>query len=116
MTPEMDRLCHTEAEDQDVPEIEDMLKIKSLKNLGNLETAGMASYSAQNIIPIPPFMLNREEQVTRAAEGRYTVIIFDVINLIIRFDEELTLDLPELEFGKGVVQRPAFLAGFDDKR
>lgn len=59
VTPDLNELFGTSEGNNPVPTLEDIIKTTSINDIDQLQVSSSTKYTARNIIPIPPFMINR---------------------------------------------------------
>ena len=86
ITPDFDQLTQISVRDASVPDIEDILKANTIEDINNLKNSPNDKFSARNVIPIPPFMLERLDQVIQKNKGQCKLALLAAIERVRTFD------------------------------
>ena len=86
VTPDFDQLTQISVRDTSVPEIEDLLNAKTIEDINNLQLSTTKRFSARNVIPIPPFMLDKLDETIRKHRGLCKLVLLTAIKSIKEFD------------------------------
>ena len=95
ITPNFDQLTQISVRDASVPDIEDILKVNTIEDINNLQNSPNEKFSARNVIPIPPFMLEKLDQVIQKNKGQCKLALLAAIESVRTFDRA-TEDITEI--------------------
>ena len=90
VTPDLSQIFGTSENDNQVPTVEDLMAIRSPNEIDRLQVSPALSYTARNIIPIPPFMINRLSLTIQATQGDSKAVLIEAINSMREFDDEMS--------------------------
>ena len=62
VTPDFNQLTQISVRDTSIPDINDLLNARTVEDINNLQLSPAKKFSARNVIPIPPFMLDKLDE------------------------------------------------------
>ena len=86
VTPDTDLLFGLSEGNNSVPQIKDLLEIRNINEIDQVQISNETKYQARNIIPIPPFMINKLSLAIQQSQGESKAVLFTAIEAIRDFD------------------------------
>ena len=69
-----------------VPQVKDLLELRNVNEIDQIQVSNKTRYQARNIIPIPPFMINKISLAIQRSQGESKEVLIAVIEAIKEFD------------------------------
>ena len=98
ISPDMESLLGSPvSRAEKVPTPNDIFLSKTKDDIKNLKTSDTCAYTPQNIIPVPPFLIDPINEGIESSNGDTTTILLTVIQELVDFDDlmedgDLTLE------------------------
>ena len=89
VTPDLSQLFGISEEDSFVPEVDDIMRVTSISKIDHLQISISMKFTARNILPIPPFMVNRLSMTIQETLRDNKAVLLEAINLIREFNKEM---------------------------
>lgn len=84
------------------------MQVSSINDINQLQVSSSLKFPAQNIIPIPPFMMNRLSLVIQASLGNSKNVLFEAIIAIREFNKEMPKIIEAVEEARTSCQELLF--------